>query len=63
MRLIPYTALKDAKGIGYTRVHLARLIQAGRFPKPVNLGRNRIAWVEEEIDAWIRDRMAEREAA
>lgn len=63
MRLLPFNSIKEEKGIGYSRVHLARLIDAGKFPRPVAVGGNRIAWVESEIDQWISDRMAEREAA
>jgi prophage regulatory protein len=32
-----------------------RRIQAGTFPKPVQLGPNSVGWIEEEIDAWIAD--------
>jgi prophage regulatory protein len=62
MRLIDYDGLK-AKGINYSRVHLWRLVKAGRFPKPVKLGDGaRNAWVEEEIDALIAERMAARDS-
>ena len=63
MRLLPFTSLKDEKGIGYSRVHLARLIRAGQFPRPVAVGAGRIAWIEAEIDGWIEARMTAREAA
>jgi prophage regulatory protein len=61
MRLIDYDGLK-AKGINYSRVHLWRLVKAGRFPKPVKLGDGaRNTWVEEEIEELIAARMAERD--
>lgn len=47
----------------YSPQHFTRLELAGLFPKRVRLGQNRVAWVEEEIDAWIRDRIAERDAS
>lgn len=37
-------------------------IQQGRFPKPVKIGRAS-AWIESEVDAWIAERIAERDAA
>jgi len=43
--------------LGKTRIY--ELIAAGEFPQPVRLGR-RIAFVEQEIDMWILQRMAER---
>jgi prophage regulatory protein len=62
MRLIDYDGLK-AKGISYSRVHLWRLVKAGYFPKPIKLGDGaRNAWVEEEIDALIAERMAARDS-
>lgn len=43
--------------LGKTRIY--ELIAAGDFPQPVRLGR-RIAFVEQEIDTWILQRMSER---
>lgn len=45
----------------YSPQHIARLEKAGQFPKRVPLGPNRVGWVEEEIDKWIEDRIAERD--
>ena len=33
----------------------------GKFPKRVRLGQNRVGWVEDEVDGWINDRIAERD--
>jgi len=52
MKLLDYKRLRE-RGIPYTRVHLARLIKADKFPAPVSLSTKRIAWVEAEIDDWI----------
>jgi prophage regulatory protein len=59
VKFIRYQQLKD-RGIPWTRVHLGRLVRAGEFPQPVNLGGQTIAWVEAEIDAWAADRAASR---
>lgn len=37
-------------------------MKAGRFPKPVKLGRKSV-WPESEVRAWIEARKAERSAA
>ena len=38
----------------------ARLVAAGKFPKPVRLcDGHRIAYVEAEIDAWIQEQLAQ----
>jgi prophage regulatory protein len=36
-------------------------IAIGKFPKPVPLSRNRVAWVEDEVQGWIEDKIARRE--
>lgn len=63
MRLITFAELQPVKGVGFSRVHLGRLVKAGKFPAPVSLSEARIAWIESEIDRWIADRCATRSAA
>jgi prophage regulatory protein len=48
------------KGITYTRQHRDRLIDAGKFPKPVKGAGKANAWVESEIDDYIAARIRER---
>ena len=51
-----------ARGIRYSRQHLHRLIKAGIFPAPVKPGSGGLnAWIEEEIDAYQRARIAARD--
>jgi prophage regulatory protein len=45
----------------YTRVHIYNLEARGQFPKRVKLGARRVAWVETEVDDWIKAKMAERD--
>lgn len=61
MRLISFSDL-PAKGIPYSVPHLYRLIKAGKFPRPVKIGENRVAFVDAEIDAYIDGKIAERDA-
>lgn len=62
MRFLHHDDLK-AKGISYSKPHLWRLIQQGRFPAPVRgLGQQNV-WAESEIDEYIAQRVAEREEA
>jgi prophage regulatory protein len=46
----------------YSFAHIARLEASGLFPKRVQLGPGRVGWVEEEIDNWMRGRIARRDA-
>src|SRR4051812_20673436 len=63
MRLLTFTELQRQKGIPYCRDHLRRLVKAGQFPRPIELGTRRIAWAEEEIDAHLEQLLAKRNAA
>lgn len=49
--------------VPYSDMHIYRLERAGKFPKRIRLGANRVGWLEHEIDAWIEARAAEREVS
>jgi prophage regulatory protein len=61
MNLLGIGELKTRKGIAYHRATIYRKIADGSFPKPIRLGEARIAFVESEIDDWLRARIAERD--
>lgn len=44
----------------YSPQHIARLERAGQFPKRVQLGPNRVGWVEGEVLEWLESRLARR---
>ena len=46
----------------YSPQHIARLEKAGKFPKRVQLGSNRVGWVESEVLDWLQTRLDVREA-
>jgi len=58
-RLLDYPALRQ-RGIPWSRVHIARLEAAGKFPLHINLGDNSIAWFEDEIDDFLEAKAAAR---
>ena len=62
MRVLSFPELKSQKGIVYSRVHLGRLERDRKFPRRIRLSPNSVAWIEEEIDSWLEDRAAERDA-
>ena len=55
-RLVDKKALKAIYGIPYCPQHIARLEKDGLFPKRVQLGPCRVAWLAAEIEAWIAAR-------
>ncbi|MGD9786068.1 MAG: helix-turn-helix transcriptional regulator [Hyphomicrobiaceae bacterium] len=46
--------------VPYTLTHIRRLELAGRFPKRVPLGANRVGWMLVEVEAWIEARKSAR---
>jgi prophage regulatory protein len=48
--------------VGYSGMQIWRLEKAGRFPRRIKLGPNSVGWIAEEIDEWIRERIAERDS-
>ncbi len=48
---------------GRSRSSLYRDMEAGKFPKPIQLGEKSIGWLESEIVAWIEERIVERDGA
>ena len=59
MRLLSKRQLKEM--ILYSPQHVARLEKAGKFPKRVQIGPNRVGWVEGEVLDWLQERMDCRE--
>ena len=56
------TVRQAAKLVGYHPVHVMRLVKAGKFPKPVKMNDFAVRFVDEEIDKYMQERIAERDA-
>jgi len=41
-----------------SRSQIYRLIELGTFPRQIQLGERAAGWVEEEVDGWLRERIA-----
>ena len=39
-------------------VHIYRHEKSGELPKRVNIGKTRVAWVEEEVNQWIKGKIS-----
>jgi prophage regulatory protein len=60
MRLLSKKAVRET--VLYSPQHIARLEAAGQFPKRVRLGPGRVGWIEEEVQAWLKERVSRRDA-
>jgi prophage regulatory protein len=47
--------------VGYRRSKVYALIKENRFPRPLDLGPRAIGFLESEVNAWIADRVKERD--
>lgn len=59
MRILSKRQLREL--VLYSPQHIARLERAGHFPKRVQLGPNRVGWVESEVLDWLEMRLAQRD--
>ena len=59
MRILSKRQVKEL--VLYSPQHIARLEKAGSFPTRVQLGPNRVGWVEAEVLDWLNERLMRRE--
>lgn len=45
--------------IGYKKSWIYQAIKDGRFPEPIKIGEKAIAFIESEIDEWMKARIQE----
>lgn len=53
-RLLPLPTILDLTSLSEPTI--SRAIKRGEFPRPVKLTKNRIAWREPEVRAWLASR-------
>jgi predicted DNA-binding transcriptional regulator AlpA len=63
MKMIPPDRLLPDKGISFSNVYRIALENQGKFPRRVKLGARKYAYPESEIDRWLEQRAAMREAS
>jgi prophage regulatory protein len=60
-KLLSYKDLKERGVTKLSLLQLSRYEDAGEFPRRIRLSHKSIAWVENEINAWLEERLANRE--
>ena len=61
-QIVSKKELRTVCGIPYSPQHIARLEAAGQFPKRIRLGQNRVVWLLSEVEGWLDERIAKRDA-
>ena len=59
MRFMRLTEVIKDTGLGRSSIY--KRIAEGEFPKPVPLGGRAVGWVSDEVEAWILERIEERD--
>lgn len=54
-RLIRLPEVKHRTGLSTTTIY--EKARAGEFPKPISIGKNISAWIENEVAEWIAERI------
>lgn len=60
-RLLPLDEVKTIVGLGKTMIY--RMMRAGSFPKACKAGGCSTRWSEREVQDWVAQRLAQRDAA
>lgn len=47
---------------GISKSQVYRLAHLGEFPKPIKLTAQSVAWIEQEVEDWISQRIAQRDS-
>ena len=55
-QLLSYKDLKTF-GVRYSKSHLYYLMSNNKFPRPAKLSANTVAWIREDIENWINEKI------
>lgn len=59
LRLLSIDQVLDK--VPVSRQQIYALVAKREFPKQKRIGKNRVAWLESEVDTWIKERVLESE--
>jgi prophage regulatory protein len=54
-KLLRLPDVMDRTGLSRSSLYMA--INCGEFPKQVAIGSRSVSWIEEEVEAWIQERI------
>jgi prophage regulatory protein len=59
-KILRLSAVRDATGLPTSSIY--EKIAKGEFPNSIPLGTKAVGWLEDEVEAWKKARIAERDA-
>lgn len=57
-RFIRLDELMNKTGLGRSTIY--RMVDKGEFPKPINLTSNKVAWLQSEVNDWMKKKVEQR---
>jgi prophage regulatory protein len=60
IRILRIAAVRERTGLATSSIY--KLMSTDDFPRPVPLGERSVGWPEHEVDDWVTNRIAERDA-
>ena len=54
-RLLRLPEVKEKVGLSRTAIY--KLIAAGAFPRQISIGPRTVAWSQDDLEAWIEERL------
>ena len=58
-RLLTVGAVLELTALSYGTLY--NLMGEGKFPRPVKAGKRAVRWLESDIEAWLQERIRERD--
>jgi predicted DNA-binding transcriptional regulator AlpA len=55
-RYVRWPGVKEVLGFCWTRAHVITLVRQGKFPAPIKLSSNSVAWIVDELLEWKENR-------
>lgn len=60
-KILRRTDVENIVGLSCSTIY--RLMDEGKFPRPIRLSQNSVGWLESDIDKWLTARIAESKAS
>ena len=61
LRILRRKEVEEKTGLARSTIYSWMKREEGAFPKPIRLGARSVGWLEEEIDAWLDERLKSRD--
>ena len=61
IRFMRRREVMELLGLSHTTIY--KMVEEGRFPRPLRIGPNTTRWRSDQVDAWMKEQMEAAESA